>query len=84
MTTEKSTENTLTTAATSTTSPRDVYKEGMKFVDTFKKERGENGKRMDWKLCPSKGLKKGFLFGYKNTESLRVQFIKYKNKEAAK
>lgn len=48
MTTEKSTKNTLATAATSTTSPRDVYKEGMKFVNTFKKERGENGKRMDW------------------------------------
>lgn len=48
MTTEKSTKNTLATAATSTTSPRDVYKEGMKFVNTFKKERAENGKRMDW------------------------------------
>lgn len=84
MTTEKSTENILTTAPTITTSSRDVYKEGMEFVDTFKKERDENGKRIDWKLCLSKGLKEGVLFGYKNTNSLRVQFTKYKNKEAAK
>ncbi|GAA5804607.1 hypothetical protein HPULCUR_010109 [Helicostylum pulchrum] len=59
MMTEKSTENTFTTAPTTTTSSRDVYKEGMESVDTFKKERVKNGKRMDWRLCLSKGLKKG-------------------------
>jgi hypothetical protein len=78
MTVDESIESTITTIPTITTSPRDTYKEGMEFVDTFKKKRTEEGKRMDWKLCLSQGLKKGLLFGYKNTESLRAQFAKYK------
>jgi hypothetical protein len=42
MTVNESIRSILTTISTITTLPRDMYKEGMEFVDTFKKERAEN------------------------------------------
>ncbi|KAI7896229.1 uncharacterized protein EV154DRAFT_492746 [Mucor mucedo] len=75
-------ENILTTIPITAPS-RDMHKEAMEFVNKFKNERAENGKRMDWKSCLSQGLKEGLLFGYKSSESLRAQFSKYKNKKSS-
>jgi hypothetical protein len=57
------------------------YRQGMEFVESFKKTRMEKGlRKMDWVTCLSEG-KKRKLFNYKNTSSLRNQFAKYlKNK----
>ena len=54
----------------------------MNFVETFKKERSEKGIKMDWKLCLEEGTKR-LGWKYKNGESLRSQFTKYKRKKKA-
>jgi hypothetical protein len=75
-----------TSQATSSTEASDVqvgsatslsYRQGMEFVENFKKARMEKGlNKMDWVTCLAED-KKMQLFSCKNTSSLRNQYAKY-------
>jgi hypothetical protein len=53
-----------------------MYEAAMKFVVEFKQKKVEEGKRMDWGHCLKEGKDLNIL-NYKNSESLRQQFLKY-------
>ena len=53
-----------------------MYEEAMEFVAEFKQKKVEEGKRMDWVACLKEGKNLNIL-NYKNSESLRQQFLKY-------
>jgi hypothetical protein len=54
----------------------------MNFVETFRNEMSEKGKKMDWKLCLEEGTRR-LGWRYKNGESLRSQFSKFLKKKAS-
>jgi hypothetical protein len=53
-----------------------MYEEAMEFVAEFKQKKVEEGKRMDWVAYLKEGKDLNIL-NYKNSESLRQQFLKY-------
>ncbi|KAI7886884.1 uncharacterized protein EV154DRAFT_521070 [Mucor mucedo] len=57
------------------------FEKAMKFVAEFKQKKEEKEKTMDWVACLKEG--KGLnILNYKNSESLRQQFIKYTKRKS--
>lgn len=67
---------TTSTATTTVDRNNNMYEEAMKFVAEFEQKKVEEGKRMDWVTCLKEGKDLNIL-NYKNSESLRQQFLKY-------
>ena len=66
-------------ASSSSTS---LYERGMAFVLQFKAARIKQGKeRMDWKACMEEGHRNGLLLNYKNTNTLKNQFMKFEKSQ---
>ncbi|KAI7884470.1 uncharacterized protein EV154DRAFT_522240 [Mucor mucedo] len=57
------------------------YENAMKFVTEFKQKKEEKELTMDWVACWKEG-KDLDIFNYKNSESLRQQFIKYTKRKS--
>ncbi|KAG1087652.1 hypothetical protein G6F42_020531 [Rhizopus arrhizus] len=72
------TTSTPTTAAQQEQMRQSQQEEAMKFVTEFKEKKAQQGKRMDW--VEGTALK---ILNYKNSESLRQQFLKH-SKEKSK
>lgn len=53
----------------------------MKFVAEFKQKKEEKEETMDWVACLKEGEDLNIL-NYKNSESLRQQFIKYTKRKS--
>lgn len=76
------TTSTPTTAAQQEQKRQSQQEEAMKFVTEFKEKKAQQGKRMDWVGCLREGTALKIL-NYKNSESLRQQFLKH-SKEKSK
>ena len=51
------------------------------FIESFRANRSETGKRMDWALCFRQGKEQGQFSSYKNKESLKATFNNRKSKK---
>ena len=67
---------TTSTATTTVDRNGSKHEEAMEFVAEYKRKATEQGKRMSWIACLQEGNDLN-LWNYKNSESLRQQFLKY-------
>jgi hypothetical protein len=80
----EATGSSTTSTSTTTVKPANVYEGGMLFVSKFRHEKMKISERMDWKQCVFEGRKKGFLLGYKNTDSHLSQFTNHQKSKSCK